>query len=599
MVALTSTPVRPAVEAAEPPVRRRRTRPFRPVDAVIMLGYGLAAFLLYRPLWLNLDSGYLRFSGQDQNLWEWFYAVTAHNVLNFENLLFTTLQNHPDGVNLSANTAMYGLALPLTPVTILFGPTATFTLVLTGGLAGTASAWYWVLSRHLVDSRVGAAVGAAFCGFAPPMISHANAHPNWVALFVMPFIVLWLLKIVRGAPPVSSGIVLGLLVTWQVFIGKEPLLVMATTMVVFALVYALMAPGHTLAVAPRLGAGLGVGAAVSLVIVAVPLWWQFFGPQSYSALEHGLRGNDAAAFTAFASDSLAGGEYSGAGLAMNRTEENAFFGWPLVLVVLGITVALWRVLAARAVAVTMLAMAWISMGAIVIVGGEGTSIPGPWMLLFDRPLFESVLETRFSLGCVPLIGILLAMATERVLRLRVRSDQRRAAAVVWCGVLATALLPIVPTELHVTERKAAPAFFTEGDWRVYVRDGSVVPVPPPDVADAEALHWQMETGMGFPLVEGYFVGPNEEGDGMYGAPRRRTSLILEYVAMRGETYEVTAYDRVIARGDLRYWEADVVVLPLDAPYRHELQATVTDLLEDPGHPVKDVWVWDVHALLTR
>ena len=69
--------------------------------------------------------------------------------------------------------------------------------------------------------------------------------------------------------------------------------------------------------------------------------------------------------------------------------------------------------------------------------------------------------------------------------------------------------------------------------------------------------------------------------------------------MRGETYEVTAYDRVIARSDLRYWEADVVVLPLDAPYRHELQVTVTDLLEDPGHPVKDVWVWDVHALLTR
>lgn len=236
------------------------------------------------------------------------------------------------------------------------------------------------------------------------------------------------------------------------------------------------------------------------------------------------------------------------------------------------------------------------MGALVIVDGEGTPIPGPWMLLFDRPLFESVLETRFSLGCVPLIGILLAMATERVLRLRARPEQRHAATITWCSALVVALLPIVPTPLEVTERNAAPAFFTDGTWRAYVRDGSVVPVPPPHVGNADALHWQMEAGMGFPLVEGYFVGPDEEGEGIYGAPRTRTSLILEHVATEGKVYEVTDYDRLVARSDLRYWEADVLVLPLGTRHQHELRATVTALLRDPGRPVQDVWVWDVHAL---
>jgi hypothetical protein len=35
------------------------------------------------------------------------------------------------------------------------------------GLTGTAAAWYFVLSRHLVRSGVAAFLGGAFCGFLP------------------------------------------------------------------------------------------------------------------------------------------------------------------------------------------------------------------------------------------------------------------------------------------------------------------------------------------------------------------------------------------------------------------------------------------------
>ena len=130
----------------------------------------------------------------------------------------------------------------------------------------------------------------------------------------------------------------------------------------------------------------------------------------------------------------------------------------------------------RALAVTMLVMAWLSTGALLIVNGEGTSIPGPWMLLFDVPLFDSVLESRFALGCVPVIGILLARATEKVLRLRVRPDWRYTAIIAWCSMLVLALLPIAPTELKVAARGETPTFFTSGEWRRYVDDGSVVPM---------------------------------------------------------------------------------------------------------------------------
>ncbi|WP_024875724.1 hypothetical protein [Saccharomonospora piscinae] len=585
-------------EVAERLVTARRRLPWtRFADAAVYTGFVLAAFLLYRPLWENLGSGYLAHSGQDQNMWEWFFAVTAHSVLNFENPLFTTLQNHPLGVNLMANTAMFGVGVPLTPVTVLFGPTVTWAIALTGGLAGTAAAWYWVLSRHLVLTRAGAAVGAAFAGFAPPIISHANAHPNFVALFVLPFVVLCLLKLARGERVVRTGVVLGLLVSYQIMLGEEALLIAAVTMAVFALAYAVSRPVQAWATARPLARGIGVGAAVSVALVAVPLWWQFFGPQSYPGLEHGLRGNDVAAFTAFATESVAGSEDSAVELSMNRTEENAFFGWPLVVLLLVLTIALWRDVVSRALAVTMLVLAWISMGALLIVHGEGTSIPGPWMLLFDLPLLDSVLESRFALGCVPVIGILLARATDRVLHLRVRADWRWTAGIVWFSVLVIALLPIAPTELRVGQRADTPAYFADGGWRHHVDDGSVVVAPLPNPGDADALHWQIEAGLEFPLAGGYFVGPNPDGDGMYGPVRRPTAALLDGVAATGVVPEVTEADRSDALADLRFWRADVVVLPIgETAYPRELRDTIATLLGHPGRVTADMWVWDVRAL---
>lgn len=571
--------------------------PHRLVDAAVLLAFAAAAFLLYRPLWLDLEHGYLASSVQDQNMWEWFFAVTADAVARLENPLFSTLQNHPLGVNLMANTVMLGVGVPLAPVTLLFGPTVTWALVLTGGLAGTAAAWYWVLSRHLVDTRVGAAIGAAFTAFAPPIISHANAHPNFVVLFVLPFIVLRLVKLARGEHVLRGGVLLGLLVTYQIFLGEEPLLIMATTLVVFAMAYALMRPEQAAAMAKPLAAGLGVAAVVSVALVAVPLWWQFFGPQSYSSLEHGLRGNDAAAFTAFATESLAGGAGSATELSMNRTEENAFFGWPLVLLMIGVTIGLWRVVVARALAVAMFGMAWLSTGVLLVVDGTATAIPGPWLLLFDAPLFESVLESRFALGCVPLIGVLLAMATERILRLAVAPDWRYAARIVWFSALVFALVPIVPTELDVRRREETPAFFTAGSWREYVRPGgSVVVVPLPDAGDADALHWQVAAGLEFPLAEGYFVGPAADGRGTYGAIRRPTSVLLEEVAQDAVVPRVSKQQRLDALRDLRYWQADVVVLPVRAHNQQPLRETVERLLGRAPHVVRDVWVWDTSDL---
>lgn len=586
--------------AEETPERPRR---FTGADAAIMGGFLLFAFLIYNGLWFDLEDGYLWNSASDQNLWEWFFAVTANSVLHLDNPLTSPFQNHPLGVNLMANTVMLGVGIPLTPITLAFGPTVTWAIALTGGLAGTAAAWYWVFSRHLVTHRTGAAIGAAFCGFAPPMISHGNAHPNFVAWFVLPFIALLVFKIARGQRPVRNGIYLGLLTAYQIFLGEEPLLIFAMVFAVFAIAYFATNYREFPAMAKPLAIGIGTGAALALVLVAYPLWWQFFGPQSYSAIEHGPAGNDTAAFTRFATQSIAGQPQAAADVSVNRTEENAFFGWPLIVLMVIITVWFWREAFARALAIAMFVMAWLSMGVQIIVVHEETGIPGPWALLADLPLFESLLESRLAMGCIPLIGALLALATERVFATAAKlpeppGERRFPLRLLWIGAVVAVLLPIAPTQLVVRDRPPTPKFLADGTWRTYVDPGgTVVPVPLPSSGESEPLHWQMDAGLAYSMPEGYFVGPSGPDDkrGRYGAMQRPTSIIFDQIKETGVPATITEAQRMQALEDLCYWNADVLVL-IPREHQDALRATVDLLLRKPGEAVDGVWIWDVRSI---
>lgn len=575
------------------PGRARRIR-ITPTDLVAAASFlALAVFVLGRQ-WRHLGDGYLIRSGQDQSMWEWFFAVTAHSLANVENPLSSTLQNYPLGVNLMANTAMFGVSVPLTPITLIFGPTVTFALALTLGLAGTATAWYWVLSRHVVRSPFAAAVGGVFCGFAPAMISHANGHPNFVALFLLPFIALLVIRLGTGERPVRNGIPLGLAVAYQIFLGEEPLLIYAIAFAVFGIAYGASRPASALAAARRGFKGLCVAGVVALAIVAVPLWWQFLGPQSYHSIEHGPVGNDANAFTRFPTQSLAGDPGSAAGLSMNATEENAFFGWPLLLLAAMTAVWLWRVPLARAAAATAVVMGVLSLGVELTVAHTDTGITLPWAWFAKLPLLESVLESRFAMGCIPAIAILLALGTDRAIAAG-RVGQR-STTLLWLGWLAVALLPLAPAPLEVAHRAPTPAFFADGTWRSYVSDGSVVTVPLPRPEDAKALQWQVQQNLGYPIAGGYFVGPaGPEDEGKYGPADRPTALLLAETQRTGIAPTIDDATRATTLDDLRYWNADVVVLP-PGKSPHALRNTVDRLLGVDGRWVDGVWVWDVRNL---
>ncbi|MHA4852523.1 glycosyl transferase [Rhodococcus sp. MSC1_016] len=571
---------------------RSRIRPHPADVAAVAFFVGLAVFVLVRQ-WKHLGTGYLVRSGQDQTMWEWFFAVAAHSVVHLENPLSSDLQNYPLGVNLMGNTAMFGISIPLAPVTLLFGPGVTFTLALTLGLSGTAIAWYWLFSRHVVASRFAAAVGGVVCGFAPALISHSNGHPNFVALFLLPFIALGVIRLGSGRRPVRDGVVLGLLIAYQIFLGEEPLLIYALAFTVFGLAFAATRPRAAVTSVRKGSKGFAIAGGVALSIAALPLWWQFFGPDSYRALEHGPVGNDTEAFTGFPTSSLAGAPGT-AEFSMNSTEENAYFGWPLLILLTLSGLWLWRMPLARAATVTVAAMAVLSLGSTLTIGGTDTGIPLPWKYVSHLPLLESVLESRFAMGCLPAAALLLALGTDRALA-SARAGERTI-TLLWIGWLAVALLPLAPTPLAVVQRDTAPDFFAEGTWKQYVTDGSVVTVPLPSPENARMLRWQTEQDLAFPIAGGYFVGPaGSDAKGKYGPDDRPTALLLASAQKSGKVPDIEGQTRTQALADLRFWNADVLVLPHTRNDR-VLRETVRLLIGEPATPVDGVWVWDVRAL---
>ncbi|MFF3852747.1 hypothetical protein [Micromonospora sp. NPDC002575] len=583
--------------------RRPRWRPAR-ADLLAIGAYVLLGVLVCLNYWGDVEHRVSSHLPTDHSWFEWLFAHGAYSVQHLENPFFSTRQNAPDGVNMMANTSLLGATLPLTPVTLLFGPQVTYALYLGGALAATAATSYWMLSRHLVRSRAAAFLGGVFLGFAPGIVHHANGQPNFVSNYLLPLIVARVLLLgAAGRSWRRDGVALGLLVAYQIFINEEMLLLTALACLVVVLAYAAQRPRAAWARARGFGSALGLGGALALLLTAYPIWFQFNGPQSYRGLQGGVFhnwGEDLVAFVTFARDTVAGDE--AVEKTIGLTEQNTWFGWPLVLVALvALALLVRRSLAARIVAVLVVVFTVASIGPVVRFDGAETTIDGPWAYIpDDLPLVEMMMPTRLALVVAAAVGVLLALAWDALARTAPAGTGAGAAArsrrwlrPVGYAALALAVLPLVPRPLPAERIDPPPRFITSGGWRPYVPAGrTLVPVPiPSNVHGLPTLRWSALTGHEFPIPGGYFIGPNPDGEGVFGAPNRPTSTLIYSTMDAGVVPPLTEENRRQAAEDLRYWKASVVVLGAH-PREAVLRELMTALLGPPQR-VDDVWLWRV------
>ncbi|WP_370375513.1 DUF2079 domain-containing protein [Micromonospora sp. HM5-17] len=595
----------PSASAADRPGRRR-------TDLLAAAIAVVGALWITSGLWQDPNGRALTVNTSDQAFFEWLLAYGAHALTHGQNPFFTELVNVPNGVNLALNTSITVYAVLFAPLTYLIGPSATFLVVLTLNLAGTVLAWYWLLSRHLVASGAAALLGGVVIGFAPGIVAHANAHLNWSAGWIAPMLVWGVLRLRQPGRWLRNGVLLGVLVAVAFSIAAEGLFATALACGVFLGTWAAHRSrrAEVQAALADFLRGMGVTAVVAFALLAYPLWMHFFGPQRFhgTGFDPIIHAEDVAAYGAYPQRTLAGLLGLGTSLAPNPTEENSFFGIPLLVLAVVCFVVLWRRAdparraTLRALAVSALVFTVLSWGPRVKIFGVHTDIPLPYTLLGDLPVFNAALPARLALVVAPLVGLLLAHTVDE-LRARPASGRIRTA---WIVGFAAALVPLVPTTLLTVQREPLPEFITSGLWRSYVSDGGVLtPVPLTVDLTPDGQRWQayaLAHRQGeFRIPAGFFLGPGGPGGrGRIGPVPRPTDSLLAEVARTGEVPAITDADRAAARADLRYWGVEVVVLDPQmhgAKYRLHPDAVLeaTTRLLGPPERVSDVWLWRVPA----
>jgi len=531
----------------------------------VLCAYLAAAVALNWRLWLGL--GTMTAVGDpgpaDNDLMAFFLRYTADAIAHGHlPALVTTALNAPNGISLMWNTSVLFPAVALTPVTLLGGPLASLAVFATLGYAGSAAAMYWLLRRHGASVLAGTLGGAVF-GFSPGMVNAGIAHYQIQFAVLVPLMIEAVLCVITGrGSPLLAGAWLGVLAAAQLFTGEEMISNAAIAGLVLVVVLALSRPSAVLARLRGTVVGLGVAAAVALLLCAHALWTQFHGPLT----EHGSpwliaqHGNGLGAFVNPQAQLLfhtASSAAYAASHGADAAEYLAYLGPPLLILVAAVTIWYWRDLRVRSAGVTWAVLEALSLGV------NGPLLPFHWLQAL--PLLGDTFPSRLSVladgaaAAVLAFGLDLAWSSVP----RTAGFPRRAAPAV---VALLAVLPLVPRPVAAVPGARVPAAWGAVFTRLRLPPGAdALVVPLPYSQQGEAMLWQADTGQPAELVAGWFLGPDQSGnayDAFWGPPfTARTAHCVDAI---WQGVNPTSGCTVAFRSALGYWHPAAVVADTSA-----------------------------------
>ena len=224
-------PGRPATgtDPGRPPGRWRRwlnwmaARPRARQAALLLVFIVAGAAVTWRvgrlPLAGYLVAGRLP-STRDTASYVWGFWWMAHQVTHLANPWFTGLMAAPAGVQLGFHTVMPLPGLLLTPVTLIFGPSASYNLVvlITPGLLSYAT---YRAARLWLPSATGAIAAGAFFGLSAMLTEQAWYHLNIALGAVFLPMALEASVRLRRTPGRRQAVILGLVMGAAVLTDQE------------------------------------------------------------------------------------------------------------------------------------------------------------------------------------------------------------------------------------------------------------------------------------------------------------------------------------------------------------------------------------------
>jgi hypothetical protein len=476
------------------------------VDLPVLLGYAAVSFAYFG--WrLVPHPGRLVLSGDhDAEVFLWSFARWPHALGSWTDPFVSHAVDAPGGINLAWSASSPGLALLVSPLTVVAGPVVSYNTAAV--LLPAVAAWTaYLLCRELTGSTYAAVVGGYLFGFSTAVLRQQVAgHLHQTAVFLLPLIALVVIRFVRGRST-GRGLAwqLGVLVGLRLWISTE---VALTATLVLALCLALAAVSLR-DLRPRLRASLAplaAGYALAAVVAAPLLVFALSRFVSRSIVDLPVVGTDLLAFVVPTEVTGLGGTWlTSVGHAFLPGGKSAYVGLPTLLVVAAYALRVRRDPGARVLLTAFAVCAVVALGASLDVDGRRLIGLPWWRAAVHVPALDQVLAFRFATYVSLAAGVIVAVWTASTRGLVF------ARPYVLPALAVAALVPAVWREAYPSFRPARPprtAFFTAGLYRSCRRPGDTVAVFPFGAAGYSLL-WQAEAGFRFRLA----------GDGLQPIPR--------------------------------------------------------------------------------
>jgi hypothetical protein len=507
------------------------------------------------------------FYGHDQSAYVWSLAWAAHALTHLQNPFLAHAIFAPVGYNLAWAASILGPGLLSAPLTLAFGAVPTYNLL---------AAWTaFLLCRHVCGRLAPALAGGLLFGFGMYGTGEAINHLNLALVALVPLAVLLVLRRYEGLTSrVRFILALGVLLGVQFWTSTE---VFASLALFGGLAFLL-----AVALAPRaqrariwLCAAETLGALLVALVLAAPfLYYALSYPNPVSEISTADAGADLANLVIPSAAIWIHGwkavATSARELHGNITEQLAYLGVPLILVLGAFAVECRRSRRARFLAIFVVVSAILSLGAHLFVDGSATGVALPWSLVDELPLLRFAGPGRFVLY----MWLAAALAVSIWLARPSRAYLRWAAL----ALVVASLIPNLsgPWGTHVDDPPLMRAPLLA---RYVPKDATVLALPFGIWGDS--MFWQVQADFHFRLAGGYVsVSPPS-------AYRRYIYLLR---ALGGGPIEGHPNQRIC--GFLRMTGTRVIVLREGAPGQW---ARLLRPLRVPARRIGGFWVYELAA----
>jgi hypothetical protein len=515
---VTESPQQPASKWTRAWIRHRGL-------AVTLACYLIGAFFVTHRLWINPAGRWQTGDNEDVDQATWFMRYTAAAIEHFRlPALVTTTMNAPHSVNLMWNTSLLLPGTIVTPVTLLFGPQVSLTVLLVIGFAGSAASMYYVLRRWQA-SQLAAALGGFLYGFSPALVQSGVGHYSLVLGIIPPLLVDRVLRIATGrGRPVRNGLWLGVLAAAQVFISEEALTDAIIASVILLVLLAICRPREITARLRPLAIGLGAAVIPALVLAGRAIWVQFHGvvvrdaSATVTIMYNGRWTNLGTLPYAFVTPSKfvlfhsVYTAYSASNYPQPTPEYLAYLGVPLIVLLVAAVVVFWGDLAVRIAGITCLLLEWLALGATQI-NPKATTLPGfllPWTYLQHLPVISGLVPDRLCIIADACAAAVLAFSLDLARKKQGPFAKWEYGGRFAIGAVVVALLFIVPAPYTVARVSPVPPGWKATFTALHIGpDSRVLLAPFPNAATSFMIRWTATAGEPTTMIGGDFIAPDE------------------------------------------------------------------------------------------